>query len=122
MVDSWLQGDKISLNVVKSKSLVIASNQKQTNFLESSEEIALEIRGMLKFGIVLPRQAKQGSSRSIFKSLCNIYLVYYLSSFSCLDIFWVNLDNFKYTLVMFYFLIQFLVNERLFENQLRLKG
>ena len=45
-LDYWLQGNKLSLNVVKTKSLLIASNQKQKHFLESGEKLALEIRGM----------------------------------------------------------------------------
>ena len=44
-LDYWLQGNKLSLNVVKTKSLLIASNQKQKHFLESGEKLALEIRG-----------------------------------------------------------------------------
>ena len=41
----WLQDNKLSLNVVKTKSLLIASNQKQKHFLKSGEKLALEIRG-----------------------------------------------------------------------------
>ena len=41
----WLQGNKLSLNVVKTKSLRIASNQMQQHCLESGEKLALEIRG-----------------------------------------------------------------------------
>ena len=40
----WLQGNKLSLNGVKTKSLPIASNQKQKHFLESGEKLALDIR------------------------------------------------------------------------------
>ena len=43
--DYCLQGNKLSLNVVKTKSLLIASNQKQKHFLESGEKLALETRG-----------------------------------------------------------------------------
>ena len=39
----WLQGNKLSLNVVKTKSLLIASNQKQKHFLDSGEKLALDI-------------------------------------------------------------------------------
>ena len=41
----WLQGNKLSLNLVKTKSPLIASDQKQKHFLESGEKLALEIRG-----------------------------------------------------------------------------
>ena len=41
----WLQGNKFSLNFVKTKSLLIASNQNQKHFLESGDKLALEIRG-----------------------------------------------------------------------------
>ena len=44
-LDYWLQGNKFSLSVVKTKSLRIASHQKQQHFLESGEKLALEIRG-----------------------------------------------------------------------------
>ena len=44
-LDYWLQGNKLSLNVVKTKSLLVASSQKQKHFLESGEKLALEIRG-----------------------------------------------------------------------------
>ena len=39
---TWQQA---SLNVFKTKSLLIASNQKQKHFLKSGEKLALEIRG-----------------------------------------------------------------------------
>ena len=41
----WLQGNKLPLNVVKTKSLLTASNHKQKYFLESGEKLALEIEG-----------------------------------------------------------------------------
>ena len=41
----WLLGNKLSLNVVKTKSLLISSNQKQNHFQESGEKLVLEIRG-----------------------------------------------------------------------------
>ena len=44
-LDYWLQGNKLSLNVVKTKSLLVASSQKQKHFLESGEKLTLEIRG-----------------------------------------------------------------------------
>ena len=43
-LDYWLQGNKLSLIVVKTKSLLIASNQTQKKFLENGEKLALEIR------------------------------------------------------------------------------
>ena len=43
--ESGLQGNKLSFKVGKTKSLLIASIQKQKHFLESSEKLALEIRG-----------------------------------------------------------------------------
>ena len=44
-LDYWLQCNRLSLNVVKTKPLLIASNQIQKLFLESGEKLALEIRG-----------------------------------------------------------------------------
>ena len=44
-LDYWLQGNRLSLNAVKTKSLLIASNQKQKHVLKSGEKLALEIRG-----------------------------------------------------------------------------
>ena len=45
LLDSWLRGNKLSLNVVKTKSLLIASNQMQKRFLESDGKLTLDIRG-----------------------------------------------------------------------------
>ena len=44
-LDYWLQWNRLSLNVVKTRPLLIASNQNQKLFLESGEKLALEIRG-----------------------------------------------------------------------------
>ena len=44
-LDVWLRGNKLSMNVVKTKSLLIASNQKHKHFRESGEKLALKIRG-----------------------------------------------------------------------------
>ena len=49
----WLQGNKLSLNVVKTKSLLIASNKKQNHFLEIGEKLDLEIRGRLKLPLIV---------------------------------------------------------------------
>ena len=44
-LDYWLQGNKLYLSAVKTKSLLIASNQEQNHFLESGEKLVLETRG-----------------------------------------------------------------------------
>ena len=40
-LDVWLKGNKLSMNVVKTKSLLTASNQKHKHFQESGEKLAL---------------------------------------------------------------------------------
>ena len=42
-LDSWLQGNKLSLNAVKTKSMLITSNHKQKHFLERGEKLTWEI-------------------------------------------------------------------------------
>ena len=44
-LDYCIQGKKVSLNVFTRKSLLVASNQKQKNFLEIGKKLTLGIRG-----------------------------------------------------------------------------
>ena len=50
-LDYGLQGNKLSLNVTKTRSLLIASYQKQKNFLESGKKLVWKPDGG---GLTLP--------------------------------------------------------------------
>ena len=44
-LESWLRGNRLSMNAIKTKSLLVASKQKQKSLLNSDEKLTLEIRG-----------------------------------------------------------------------------